>query len=308
VNSQQIASKVALFKQIYIPYPPHTAFHEQCEYLVQLGRATRGEPQNGMRALAESGSGKTAAVKAFIRQFLRKTPRTADRVPIVFITLDQTATSKQLMTSILEHFGDRYSSRGTEQSLKMRVKACFERFHTDLLFIDEVQHLNYRRSERSDVTDGLKRLLDDGVVPIVFLGTEEANDLFTRNVQLSSRLISPCDFKTLDLRLPEDRALLAGYVALIDQAMVKKGIFQDLSDLDDPSVLVCLHAISKGVIGRVSRLLLIALQIALKRGATRIERYDLALAVDQWALPSGLTATNPFLRDPSDLSPQKGAA
>lgn len=34
MSSQQIASKIALFQQIYIPYPPHTTFHEQCEYLV----------------------------------------------------------------------------------------------------------------------------------------------------------------------------------------------------------------------------------------------------------------------------------
>jgi hypothetical protein len=30
-----------------------------------------------------------------------------------------------------------YSSRGTEQSLKTRVKSCFERFKTQLLIIDD---------------------------------------------------------------------------------------------------------------------------------------------------------------------------
>jgi hypothetical protein len=297
VNSLEIARKIALFQQIYIAYPPHIAFHEWCAYLVQLGRATRGQPQKGMRALGPSGSGKTSAIMAFIRRFLATTPRTADRVPIVFVTLERTATSKRLMISILEYFGDSYSSRGTEQSLKMRVKACFERFGTELLIIDEIQHLNYRNSERSDVTDSLKRLLDDGVVPIVFLGTDEANDLFTKNVQLGGRLISPCDFKPLDLRQSADRALLAGYVTLLDQALVDKGIFQELSHLEDPFVLRCLDAVADGVIGRVSRLLEIALEIALRRGATRIEKYDLALAVDRWAIPNGLTATNPFLRD-----------
>ena len=296
MNSQQIATKIALFQQIYIPYPPHTGFHEQCDYLVQLGRATRGQPQKGMRALARSGSGKTAAAMAFIRRFLAKTPRTPDRVPIVFIALERAATSKRLMMSILEYFGDSYSSRGTEQSLKARVKACFERFHTELLIIDEIQHLNYRNSERSDVTDSLKRLLDDGVVPIVFLGTEDANDLFTRNVQLGGRLISPCDFKPLDLRASADRALMAGYVTLLDRAMVEKGILEGDSNLQDPAVLACLHAVTEGVIGRVSRLVEVAVEIALRRGATRVEKYDLALAVDRWAIPNGLTASNPFLR------------
>ncbi len=135
------------------------------------------------------------------------------------------------MSSILDYFGDSYSSQGTEQKLKMRVKACFQRFQTDLLIIDEAQHLNYRNSERSDVTDSLKRLLDDGVVPIVFLGTEEARDLFTRNVQLGGRLLPPCDLKPLDFRTPSDRGLLAGYTTLLDQAIVTKRILPEVGGL-----------------------------------------------------------------------------
>ncbi len=43
-----------------------------------------------------------------------------------------------------------------------------------------------RVNARNDVTDALKVLLDSGVVPIAFLGTELANGMFRRNLQLSS--------------------------------------------------------------------------------------------------------------------------
>ncbi|WP_312163592.1 TniB family NTP-binding protein [Phenylobacterium sp.] len=294
-----IPTKIARFQEIFIPYPPHTEFHERCDYLVKLGQVTRGQPQKGMRALAPSGSGKTAAARAFIHQFHAKTPRTQERVPIVYVALERASTSKRLMISILDYFGDPFSTRGTEQELKQRVKACFERFQTDLLFIDEIQHLNYRNSERSDVTDSLKRLLDDGVVPTVFLGTEDALDLFTRNIQLGGRLIAPSDFHPLDLKSSSDRALIAGYATLLDQALVDRDIVDEPSGLNEPWVLACLHAISDGVIGRVSRLVEVALEIALRRGASRIEKYDLAIAVDRWAIPNGLTKTNPFLREPA---------
>lgn len=296
MNSDAVANKIAAFQRIYIPYPPHTEFQGRCHYLMRLGQATRGQPQKGMRALAPSGSGKTAAAMAVMRGVHAKTPRLPDRVPVVFITLERTATSKRLMTAILDYFGDPYSSRGTEPSLKARVKACFERFQTYLLIIDEVQHLNYRNSERSDVTDSLKRLLDDGVVPIVFLGTEEAHDLFTRNPQLGGRMISPCDFKPLDLRSESDRALLAGYATLLDRALVEGQILPEASNFQDPWILGGFHSVADGVIGRTSRLVEIALEIALRRGATRIEGYDLALAVDRWAIPNGLTKSNPFLK------------
>lgn len=296
MSSDPIANKIAAFQRIYIPYPPHTEFQARCHYIIRLGQATRGKPQKGMRALAPSGSGKTAAAMAVIRQIHAKTPRSPGRVPVVFITLERTATSKRLMISILDYFGDPYSSRGTEQALKLRVKACFERFQTVLLIIDEVQHLNYRNSERSDVTDSLKRLLDDGIVPIVFLGTDEAHDLFVRNPQLGGRMIAPCDFKPLDLRSSSDRALLAGYSTLLDRALVDSQILPEASNFQDPWILAGFHSVSNGVIGRTSRLVEIALEIALRRGATRIEGYDLALAVDRWAIPNGLTKSNPFLK------------
>jgi hypothetical protein len=59
----------------------------------------------------------------------------------------------------------------------------------------------------------------------------------------------------------------------------------------------CLHAVADGVVGRVSRLFGMALEIALRRGATRIEIYDLSLAVDRWAVANGITDHNPFHKE-----------
>ncbi len=256
---------------------------------------TRGQPQLGMRVLGESGTGKSSAAKAVIRQFEAKRPRTREYVPIVLVTLEAGTTSKKLMMKILEFFGDPYSVHRNEQVLKNRVKACFERFGTVLLIIDEVQHLDNRMFGKDDTTDSLKRLLDDGVVPIVFMGTEAAKGLFTRDIQLASRLVPPYDFKQLDLRTEGDRSLIAGYVALLDRALVEKRILSKLSGLDDPQTLLHLHAVAKGYVGRISRVVRIALEYALERGAWGIDNHDLALAVDRWAIPHGLTNENPFL-------------
>lgn len=295
MNRDDIAEKIAAFESIYIVYPPHSEFHEGCDYLIKLGRATRGRAQKGMRTLAPSGSGKTTAAENFVDRFEARYPRTDEYVPIVYIALERATTAKKLMMSILDFFGDNYSSSGNEQTLKKRVKACFERFGVELLIIDEVQHLNTRRLDQGDVTDSLKRLLDDGVVPIVFLGTDEAEDLFQRNLQLNGRLLAPCDFKKLVFERPSDRNLLGGYARLLDQALVDKGVMPKLSGLDDPWVLGCFHAVSDGVIGRVSRLVCVALEIALRRDATRLEIGDFAEAVDRWAIPNAFCEANPFL-------------
>ncbi len=38
------------------------------------------------------------------------------------------------------------------------------------------------------------------------------------------------------------------------------------------------------------------MEIAVRRGATRIETYDLALAVDRWAVTQDFVMVNPFRR------------
>lgn len=45
MNHAEVAEKFAVFESIYFPYPPHLEFHETCQYLIELGRATRGSSE-----------------------------------------------------------------------------------------------------------------------------------------------------------------------------------------------------------------------------------------------------------------------
>lgn len=47
-----------------------------------------------------------------------------------------------------------------------------------------------------------------------------------------------------------------------------------------------------GAAARISRLFEVAVEIALRRQAKRLEVYDLALAVDRWAIPQDFITTN----------------
>lgn len=293
VNSE-VARKYALFEKIYVPYPRHIEFHSRCDYLAKLGQETRGRPQRGMRVLAPSGSGKTAAAKAFKRLIEEATPPTEHYVPAIIVSLEDHATSRKLMVSILKKLGDKHADEGNEMQLRSRAYAYFERLGTKLLFVDEVQHLLNRRVVQSDVTDSLKGFLDGGVVPVVFLGTDEGESLFTRNKQLSGRLLPPSDFTPLGRDRPQDRLLLAGYVRALDEAIVGNGLVKRHAGLDHPWIRGCLHDVSAGVIGRISRLLAIALENANRRKADCIEVHDLAVAVDQWAIPGHFIDVNPF--------------
>lgn len=292
--NDEIAIKIAKFKQVFVPYPPHVHLHAECDLMRKFNRELRGKPQYGLRVLAPTGSGKSTTADSYIDYVEKLTPPTEDYIPVIKIDLERYMTSKKLMVLILRAFDDPFPNYGNELMLKKRVIACFERFQTELLIVDEVQHLNYRSGSKNDVTDTLKGLLDTGVVSIVFLGTEEAEKMFNRNLQLNGRLRPPCDLKPLSAKIAKDQKLFAGFVAHLDKALVDTGVLPQLSGLNDAKILASLFEVSGGVVGRVVRLLHVALEAAIRRGGCQINIADLSWAVDAWAVEQSFVKRNPF--------------
>ena len=290
----EIAEKIAAFKVVFIPYPKHMALHVDLDYLQKLGRKTIGQPQMALRVLGPSGSGKSAAALAYIEAVERGRPRTATFVPVLKVDLERGSTPKKLMMSILLAFGDLYAGHGNELALKTRVFACFERFGTELLIVDEFQHLNYRSGIKNDVTDTLKGMLDAGVVPMAFLGTDDAAPMFVRNLQLNGRMLPPCDLNPLDGRKSADQKLFATFVAKLEQAVVERGVLPELSCLAADNMLPGMFEVSDGVIGRVCRLFEAALVHAIRRGADKLERADISWATEHWGVEQAFVKRNPF--------------
>ena len=295
--NEGIAVKIAAFKEVFIPYPIHMSLHVELDYLQKLGRQTVGKPQMGLRVLGPSGSGKTAAVLAYIAAVERTRPRTPTFVPVLKVDLERGSTPKKFMMSILQAYGDLHAGHGNELALKIRVFACFERLGTELLIVDEFQHLNYRNGVKNDVTDTLKGMLDAGVIPMAFLGTEEAAPMFVRNLQLNGRLLPPCDLDLLTARRPDHQKLFATFVAKLEQVVVERGIMPQRSNLAGDNLLPGLFEVSAGVIGRVCRLFEAALVHALRRDADKLERIDISWATEHWAMEQAFIDRNPFGRE-----------
>lgn len=294
--NEEVAEKLARFKSVFVPYPRHIALLERCDYLQRLGKRTKGEPQMGLRVLAPTGSGKTTAALAYMAGVEARRPRTKTFVPVIKVDLERHSTSRKLMMSILFALGDPFFDRGNELTLKRRVLEYFILLQTELLIVDEVQHLNYRNGLKNDVTDTLKGLLDAGVIPIVFLGTEDAAQMFGRNLQLNGRLLPPCDLHPLNARSATDRDLFARFVRKLEEVVVAQGVLPELSALEVDGALPALFEVSGGVIGRVSRIFQVALEVAIRRQGHRLEVSDLSWAFDHWAVPQAFVEHNPLKR------------
>lgn len=289
-----VASKIATFKTIFLPFPRHTLLHSRCDYLQKLGVANRGKPQMGLRVLGPSGSGKSTAAEEYKALAELRTPPTDTFVPIVYVALESASTSRRLMVQILHALGDPMADRGTEQALRRRVIEYLRRLGVQLLMTDEVNHLSFRSNAKADITDALKSFLDAGVTPIVFLGTDAARPMFASNLQLNGRLLAPLDMPKLVPSKSEDRDLFASFVWGLCEGVAERGVLQRNPALTEQATLGALMEVSDGIVGRVSRLFEVAIEIALRRGSETLDIVDLSLAVDRWALGQNFADRNPF--------------
>jgi len=273
--AERVAGLVDRFNGIYLQHPAHKQLFSRLDYLRRLSNAGNG-PKMAIRCVGKSSAGKSTALSQYAAIVRQRSGASEAELPVLLVKLDRACTTKRLIAGCLDSYGDEYLETSVESTLRKRLYTCIRRFKTELIVIDEIQHLNFRTSERDDPTDMLKRMLDDAIVPLVFAGDETALPMLKRNIQLANRMIAPCDFKPLDKEDATDAMTFRSFVKRLDQKLVELEITQRPSDLADPRRLACLFAVSAGLLGRVINLVRASLEISARRGAEFIEPFDLS--------------------------------
>jgi hypothetical protein len=290
-----LAAANAAYNGIYVHNPMHNRVFGGLDELRLLGLATRGQGQMALRCIAPSGSGKTTTVVAYQRLMAKTLNLAESQIPVLIVPLEHGTTVRSLWTAVLRALGDTMIKRSdTEETLRARAYKALVHFGVQLLVLDEVQHLDYSSNARTDPTDTLKRILDDGIIPLVFLGTEESSGMLKRNVQLANRMLPPCDIHRLDPQDQRDRQDFEGFLLRLDKAIVDRKLTREASNLAETRTAACLLEVSSGVIGRVVNLVRVAFGMSFRREAARIELCDLSTATENWAVAQGLAPHNPF--------------
>lgn len=277
-----------------VPHPAHARTIAAFDRARLAGIAAGDGRRMAISCLGPSGSGKTTAMRTFQRQTAAGRPPVGRHPaePVVIIQVDNGCTNRRLWALVLEAHQDP-PGKGTEETFRARAYATMRRAGTEMVIFDEVQHL-LRSPNARDVTDTIKRILDDGVVTLGLVGTEQARPLLTRNIQLANRMLAPADLKPLDHRLDIDRKDFQAFVGQLDDAIINMNLMVERAGLDDQNIVRCLFVISGGVVGVVVNLLRQVLMHAVARGANRIEPYDLSQITDSWAIATGVCHVNPF--------------
>lgn len=227
---------------------------------------------------------------------------------VLHVTLSAKASMKGLATDILAAFGDPASPRGTTQTLFKRVYDYVRHFETELIFIDEIQHIGdtYTKVENQPwigrsgivqstaVTDTLKTFLLQGVVPLMFIGIEEARHHIFNDIQLASRCYKELDFKALDIANNSEKNVFFDYVGRLGLKLQRHGLFEESTNLLLGDIPAHLHTCAGGRLGMATNIVLAAAIVAREANATCVTREHVAQAVDDWAIPLNIIDHNPF--------------
>lgn len=294
--AEMVGSGLAAFEDIIISTPPQMTAVRQMHSLLAMGqRQPEGQQRRAYRYLHHSGTGKSTCAK-ILRDHVQNEPgRDPAKKPVLHVTLSTTGTPKSLASSILDALGDNYSTRGEAELLLRRVRQGIKEFGVELLIIDELNHFRYKNLAR-DAANTIKNILTLGWVPIVLMGTTEAQSLFSENRELKNRcapqvVLAPYNVNDKD----GDLKMWTDFLGKLDTEMVTRDILSTISGLAEPRLAEDLCRASNGLIGELHNILLAALEQVLLKGEDHISHQRLVDAVDAWCIQDGTIDQN-FLK------------
>lgn len=219
---------------------------------------------NCMRISGPSGSGKSRIAEIFQKKYPPIETAEGIEKKVLYVELPCPAYVGSLPSTFLYSLGDPFYAKHdritlTTQRLYDMLKAC----NVKLIFIDEVQHLVDRNSQKllRDSSDWFKVLIDKTRIPIIFLGMPDSSKIFTENEQLANRvrLVE----ETTPFNYNDDfRKILYFFDTLAP--------LKELSGLAEPDLSKRIYLATEGLIKHIHDLLTESASIALKNNATRI--------------------------------------
>jgi hypothetical protein len=293
------------FRKIRIEHPRLLRIRKALNKLRIEARLNRGSEQFVLPIIGPSQSGKTTAIDHYIETVVNPSNPPRGHLPVLKANLSPRASLRQLQGDILsglvmDECGDvDYSEllSGTEAEFRARVNRYAKLRQTELIVIDEAQHLlrANQRERAKQVADMIKLMAIEGAASFVVVGTDESWPIFHSNgEQTPYRCVEPIILTPLDYEQEYDADLFEGFLAQLDEKYVAHGLTSDYSDFVEGNTPAEFWEVTRGIVGRASRLARIAWEFAFALGEKSVTRDCLAAAVDRWAIPLKLCRSNPF--------------
>lgn len=196
---------------------------------------------DSMVIYGDSRSGKTALIKHFMSIRSEK---------ILYCEMPVPATIKGLISIFLDNLGDpfAFTKRGSIHELTMRLESLIKKSNVRMIVLDESQHLVESQHYKliMETSDWFKNVINRLNVPVIFLGLEHSENIFTQNIQLSRRIFFEHKIIPMSFQSKEFQYTILEYNDLLSYPLP--------NDLLGNENLVRIHATTKGYHGFIKRL------------------------------------------------------
>ncbi len=299
-RSKRVGAVLPFFKTNYIEYEPQMAVVEQLLTYLESMQSLLDGPIDGRRLAEFSNAGKSRMIERLVATAAERRAQAGlepNPYQIIVFELDKTMSVAAFYRRVLLEMGDEHwdDPRSKLDELEERILALSRKLKVEGLVGDEVQHLDRKTTNATQVTDRFKTFLNRGILPLILVGDEDAEKFFEKNAKFASRLGTPLTLKPLDVRDSErDRKLFLDFCNALDRSMVDAGIVDAPAGLGSKGIRTQLAHVSGGHVGRLCRVLSEATEHALWRGSDRVERHDLSVATRNFAMKLRWIARDPF--------------
>jgi hypothetical protein len=306
-KAQHLRIEHPLFKQLL-------AEIEDC-HLLQL--SSNVEP-DCLLIWGVTGAGKSTLLDAYVKKYERLETESGTIVPVLNAVVPAPATIKVMVSKLLQCLGDPAFDKGTTGNQTIRLCNLLKDCQTELILLDELNHLFDRDSEKllKTASDWLKCLILETKIPIAAFGLPTSEFVLSKenNEQLSRRFsqrfyLNPFYWSVDNQDSPDsqdtDGHLFRNFLFVLDSQLP----LLERSDLANQQIARSIFYATDGIIGYVMKLVRGALQIALKQSKESITIDMLAASFDKHVKQDKPGKVNPFINDFSlmdvpNLSPE----
>ncbi len=291
--------RFTLLQRILIQHDRLTPLITELDTLAHYADANDSGTPHCFAILGEPGVGKTTLVQTWLeaRSAQARAPVEGGQTsPYLHISLPSPATPKALLAACLAKLEDAAPPRGAEWAMMQRLQHMMRASSVRVLFIDELQHLVNRDTQRVRYAciEMLEHLIVQTGVSMIFLGSVgETEPIFRLSPRLerlvgTPRILRPFEWlRERPTTIEEFRALMRA----IDQHLPF-----DPSGLGEEETSYCFFYATDGILGWIMKLIRYAAMKAIQAQEASLSRHMLAEAyeacIEHTAL--GLGKINPF--------------
>lgn len=293
-REQEYTKRIEHVKKIIVTHPQYQEVYEELE---EIHITSKGSVQaSQLNICGRTGAGKTTIVRKYVEQFPRKLTDTGTIIPVLYVKVPpRLKTPKALASKILGQMGDLFANSGTDEELGRRIVQFVRDCQTEMIILDEFQHLIDRDTQNvlATASDWLKLLTEELNTPVILCGLPESEAIFEYNEQIDGRYPRRIILEPFGFEDQSQQKKFRMFLKKLDEELP----FSEYSNLSDPVLASKIHYVSEGVPRYIKDLLIEATKLSLKQGLDYINENSLHDAFHRLTRSNQRYAINPFGED-----------